>query len=92
MFSANSRYAKQALYTATTPDGRQFQAVTLPLPPQAVVLSGFYVRPAGERLDFVAARFLGDPTAFWKLCDANNTPVPDALAARPQIGIPRSSG
>jgi hypothetical protein len=90
MFSANSRYAKQALYTATTSDGRHVQAVTLPLP-RPVALSGFYVRPVGERLDLVAARFLGDPTGFWKLCDANNAPVPDALAARPQIGIPRSS-
>lgn len=92
MFSANSRYHKQPLYTATTSDGRQVQAVILPLPPQSVALSGFYQRPAGERLDLVAARFLNDPTAFWQLCNANNTPVPDALAARPLVGIPRGSG
>jgi hypothetical protein len=91
MFSANSRYAKMALYTATTSDGRHVQAVTLPLPPQSVALAGFYQRPANERLDLVAARFLNDPTTFWQLCDANNTPVPDALAARPLVGIPRGN-
>lgn len=92
MFSANSRYAKQTTYTATTSDGRQVQAVTLPLPPQSVPLAGFHPRPAGERLDLIAARFLGDPTAFWRLCDSNNTPVADALAARPRVGIPRGAG
>ena len=28
----------------------------------------------GERLDNVAAQYLGDPTLFWRLCDANNAP------------------
>lgn len=92
MFSANSRYAKQTLYTATTADGRQVQAVTLPLPPLATPLAGFYQRPSGERLDLIAARFLAEPTGFWRLCDANNTPVADALAARPRVGIPRGAG
>ena len=25
----------------------------------------------GERLDNIAAQYLGDPTLFWRLCDAN---------------------
>ncbi len=25
----------------------------------------------GERLDQVTARYLGDPTQFWRVCDAN---------------------
>ena len=91
MFSANSRYANQALYTATTADGKQVRAVTLPLPSQPP-LAGFHPRRTGERLDLIAARFLADPTRFWLLCDANNCPVPDALAARPMVGIPRGYG
>lgn len=92
MFSPGSRYAKQSLYTATISDGRQVQAVTLPLPPQATALAGFHLRTAGERLDLIAARLLSDPAGFWILCDANNTPVADALAARPRVGIPRGTG
>ncbi len=92
MFSANSRYINQTIYSATTSDGRQIPAVTLPLPPLSASLAGYYQRPTGERLDLVAARFLNDPTRFWKLCDANNTPVPDALAARPLVGVPTGYG
>jgi hypothetical protein len=25
----------------------------------------------GERLDHLTARYLGDPTLFWRVCDAN---------------------
>ena len=92
MFSANSRYAKQTIYIATTADGAQVPAVTLPIPPQSTDLAGYHPRNVGERLDLIAARFLADPTWFWKLCDANNTPVPDALAARPLVGIPAGYG
>jgi hypothetical protein len=92
MFSPNSRYIKQPIYTATTAGGQQVPAVTLPLPPLTASLAGFYQRPTGERLDLIAARFLADPTWFWKLCDANNAMVPDALAARPLAGIPTGYG
>jgi hypothetical protein len=92
VFSAYSRYAKQPLYTATASTGQTVVAVTLPLPPLSTPLVGYYARPAAERLDLVAARFLNDPTTFWKLCDANNTPVADSLAARPLVGIPAGSG
>jgi hypothetical protein len=37
----------------------------------------------------MASFFLKDATTFWKLCDANNSVVPDALAARPLVGIPQ---
>jgi len=33
----------------------------------------------GERLDNIAAQYLGDPTLFWRLCDANNAMRPDDL-------------
>ena len=33
----------------------------------------------GERLDNIAARYLGDPTQFWKLCDANGVMHPAEL-------------
>lgn len=36
---------------------------------------------AGDRLDNVTARYLGDPELFWQVCDANFVMVPaDATA------------
>ena len=32
-----------------------------------------------DRLDLLAARYLGDPAAFWRICDANLALDPDAL-------------
>jgi hypothetical protein len=87
MFSANSRYAAMPTYTVTLPDGRVVTAVKLPLP-SAQSPIGYHLRIEGDRLDLLAARYLNDPTWFWKLCDANDTVSPDALNARPQVGIP----
>ena len=33
----------------------------------------------GERLDNIAARYMGDPTQFWRICDANLILKPDEL-------------
>ena len=35
----------------------------------------------GERLDNIAAQYLGDPTLFWRLCDANRAMLPERLTA-----------
>lgn len=37
----------------------------------------------GERLDNITARYLGDPTQFWRLCDTNRVLRPEELE---QIG------
>ena len=91
MFASDSRYAQQQTYTVTMADGRVVAAVRLPLP-QLLPLAGYRPRITGERLDLLAARYLNDATFFWRLCDANNAPAPDALAARPLIGIPKANG
>ncbi len=33
----------------------------------------------GERLDTITARYLGDPTQFWRVCDANDVLQPTEL-------------
>lgn len=87
MFFKGSRYEKCETYTVTTADGRQVSAVRPPIaaPKQLI---GYHQRKEGQRLDHIAARYLRDATAFWKLCDSNQSVVPDALAARDLIGIP----
>jgi hypothetical protein len=37
----------------------------------------------GERLDHIAARYLGDPELFWRICDGNGALHPEELIAQP---------
>jgi hypothetical protein len=87
MFFPGSRYEKAGTYAVKKPDGTAVTVTRLPLP-RAAPLLGYHRRLEGQRLDLIAARYLADATTFWRLCDANNTVVPDALAAQELIGIP----
>ncbi len=87
MFFPGSRYAKQSTYQVKRADGSVVQAVRLPLPGPQLLL-GYVRQTEPRRLDLIASRFLADATTFWRLCDANDAVVPDALAARDLIGIP----
>jgi hypothetical protein len=90
MFAANSRYYALATYTVVMPDGRVV-AATRAAVPNPLPLAGYHRRVGGDRLDLLAARYLKDPTFFWKLCDSNFALVPDALNASDLIGIPRTT-
>ena len=90
MFFTGSRYANMDTYSATKADGKVVQVVKLPLPSLTPLL-GFHRRHEGQRLDLIASHYLSDATTFWRLCDANNSVVPDALGARDLIGIPQKS-
>ena len=37
----------------------------------------------GDRLDLIAAKYLGDPLMAWLICDANGAIRPDDLVATP---------
>jgi len=87
MFFPGSRYEKQATYAVQRADGSIVQAVRLPLP-ASQPLRGFVRQTEPRRLDLIASRFFSNATTFWRLCDANNAVVPDALGARDLIGIP----
>jgi hypothetical protein len=79
MIFPGSRYEKTGTLALARPGGTTVRTLRLPLPGPA------------QRLDLIANRFLADPTAFWRLCDANNAVVPDALATRDLVGIPFAS-
>ena len=88
MFFPGSRYEKVGTTTVTKANGTVVVRVTkLPLPLQNPLL-GFHRRLDGQRLDLIASHYLQDTTTFWRLCDANNSMVPDALAVHDLIGIP----
>ena len=67
----------------TLPDGRMTVFVTrrfLPPTENFAVLQSHTV-VAGDRLDNLAARYIGDAEQSWRICDANGAMLPEALVA-----------
>lgn len=50
-----------------------------PIDPAAAVPLAWHRVAADDRLDLVAARYLGDPAVYWQICDANLTLDPGDL-------------
>lgn len=89
MFTPESRYAglEDTVLDVTGPDGTT-RAVTYRrrrfLPPvDAGATMAVHRVVAGDRLDLLAFTYLGDATAFWRLCDANPVLRPAELLAEP---------
>lgn len=86
-FPADSRYYGSSTLTYTAPGG---QAVTylarrvVPRPgaPNFSTIAQHSVRQ-GDRLDLLAAKYLGDPLMFWLICDANGAIQPEQLVETP---------
>jgi hypothetical protein len=101
VFSPTSRYAglPTATITVTGPDGAEHEVTCvrrrlLPRPEDHTMLSEHTLAP-GERLDHVAARYLGDPVQFWRLCDATDVLRPAELeepGQRLRISMPPRPG
>jgi hypothetical protein len=47
--------------------------------PEDLAAIGGHTVVQGERLDHIAARHLGDPTFFWRICDGNRALRPEEL-------------
>lgn len=80
-FAPTSRYHGLETATTTGPDGRPITYVRrrfVPPPGNFELLQEHNVSQ-GDRLDNLAAQYLGDPEQFWRLCDANNAIRPDEL-------------
>jgi hypothetical protein len=90
MFTPESRYAKADIYTVPDARGREVNVVAPP-PPPAQQLLGLHVLRQGERLDLLAAKYLGDPAGFWRIAEQNDAMLPAALAETPEIEIPVKS-
>ncbi len=52
-----------------------------------------YLVSQGDRLDNITAPYVGDPTQFWRICDANLALNPDELTDEPgksiRIALPK---
>ena len=80
-FPIMSRYAGISTSTLQTSDGKTIVYLKrrfVPSPDNFSVLQIHTITQA-ERLDNIAAQYLGDPTAFWRICDANNAMRPEEL-------------
>jgi hypothetical protein len=85
LFPPNSRYANidtAALITATEKAVLFLRRRFVP-PPESFALLQLHVVTQGERLDQVAAQYLGDPLAFWRIADANAAMRPEELTETP---------
>lgn len=85
MFDTNSRYYKiqDADITFRDEEGREHRLVYKrrrfipPIEDSSTILEHTVLQ--GERLDNITARYMGDPTLFWKICDVNLILKPDEL-------------
>src|SRR4051794_20598814 len=98
MFDPGSRYVGLEITTITVPDRddgtrdiRYVRRRIIP-PAQSMTTLVEHTVPQGERLDRITARYVGDPTQFWRLCDANNVAAPEELEVAGcviKIALPR---
>jgi hypothetical protein len=94
--NTGSRYCGAQVQQIDLPDGTSVMYLARRIVPPASVYTATqtYVIARGDRLDNLAARFLGDPLLYWMICDANTAADPDALTAQAgsAIVIPLASG
>jgi len=101
-FAPSSRYHGLGTLKIPGPDGttivylkRRFIAQ-----PDRFSVIAVHTVAQGDRVDNLAARYLGDPELYWRICDANGVIQPDeltdTLGAEIRItlpeGIPGSGG
>jgi len=91
VFEPNSRYAAIPTATLRTADGRDVAYTRRRFLPRgaAMPLLVEVGVAQGDRLDLIAARTLGDPEQFWRVCDANDAMRPlDLLETGRTLRVP----
>ncbi len=86
-FPTDSRYYGSSTLRYNAPNGQTVtylarRFVPQPGAPNYATVARHAVKQ-GDRLDLLAANYLGDPLMFWLLCDANGAVRPDALVETP---------
>ena len=85
MFDKTSRYYNIDIATMNVLDSdglpREIRYVRRRFIPSSAGLTTLveHAVTQGERLDNITARYLGDSTQFWRVCDANNALRPTEL-------------
>lgn len=71
MISANSRYANSTVMPSVNLDGNDAMVIQFTAPTDLVFKYTFHQVTADDRVDMLASRFLGDPTLWWVIANAN---------------------
>jgi hypothetical protein len=81
LFDASSRYSGIETATIDVAEGKVIIYLRRRFAPSAERFETLqeHVVTQNERLDNIAAQYVGDPLLFWRICDANNAMRPDAL-------------
>ena len=79
-FPTDSRYYNSAVLQYAAPNGQSIpylarRIVPQPGAPNYATLNQYTVKQ-GDRLDIIAAQYLGDPLMAWLICDANRAMQP----------------
>jgi nucleoid-associated protein YgaU len=86
-FPTDSRYYRYGTLTYTAPGGQSISYLARRIVPQPGASNYTTVAQhtvvQGDRLDLIAAKYLGDPLLFWLICDANGAIRPGDLVATP---------
>jgi hypothetical protein len=100
MFEPTSRYQDVETIKMTLKDSRGEPRVVSYkrrrfLPPGGTMTTlAEHTVVQGDRLDNLAARYVGDPEQFWRICDANDVLRPEELTEEigriVKIGLPYS--
>lgn len=83
--AGRSRYDGAGTAKVETDDGAggvrevTYLLTRTPVDPDTVTAIAWHRVVPGDRLDLIAARHLGDATAWWQVCDANLALDPDGL-------------
>jgi hypothetical protein len=97
MFEPTSRYYGIETVKMTVGAGDEERVISYKrrriIPPgKALVTLVEHTVIQGDRLDNLAARYMGDPEQFWRICDANNVLRPEELTEETgssiEIGLP----
>jgi len=80
-FPPTSRYALTPTTSLVRADGSMVTYLKRRFvpPPESLALLQWHRVVQGERLDNIAAQYLGDPEQFWRLCDTNRALRPQEL-------------
>lgn len=84
-FPPNSRYYGVAVVTLEQKNQEPIAYLKRRFvpPPENFSVVQKYTVVQGDRVDNLAARYLGDPELYWRLCDANRALRPDELTEKP---------
>lgn len=87
LFDPKSRYAALGTVLMFDARGRTVEVVP-PAPAPNQGLRGRHLRRQGERADHLAALYLADPSAYWRLAEINDAMSAEVLSELRALDIP----